>query len=262
MTMATAESERRTGARAIDRAIALLEVFYEVDGAISLSDLAARLQLPSSTVHRVAQALLRGDLLAQDPETENYNLGAGLVNLGQVAAKRIGLSRAIDVLNELVAETQETAGIAVLRGLRAHMLARVETDNALRVHLATGPFVGLHCTAVGKLLLAYSKDPAQMIADLQPLKSYTPETVTDPGKLLEEFAAIRDYGYAVNEGQMNFGVRALAVPIPGPSGDTAAGLCIEAPAVRLGDDRLDDLIAKMRHAAERIAKVATFDGPP
>ncbi|MFI0406134.1 IclR family transcriptional regulator C-terminal domain-containing protein [Actinomadura sp. 3N508] len=100
-----------------------------------------------------------------------------------------------------------------------------------------------------------------MIEALGPLKAYTPDTVTDPKKLLDEFAAIRADGYAVNEGQMNVGVRALAVPVKGPGGETVAGLCIEAPAVRLGDDRIDDLITRMQLAAERIAKVATFDGP-
>ncbi|RNL60677.1 IclR family transcriptional regulator [Nocardioides marmoriginsengisoli] len=256
--MTQSAPEPRTGSRAIDRAVDLLNAFHDFDADVSVSELCERLDLPLSTAHRIAQALVRGRFLVQDSETEKYYLGPALLTLGQLAGRRIGLLAANEILAEVVERTGETAAIAVVRGSRASMVSWVESQQALRVHLGAGPVIAMHATAVGKLFLSLEPDRKAAVERLGPLMRYTPTTITDPRNLIKELAKIAEQGYSVNSEEMNESVRSLAVPIEDAGGTTVAALCVEGPVQRITDDRLDDVVACMREAAPRIGQAASF----
>ncbi|WGX95832.1 IclR family transcriptional regulator [Nocardioides sp. L-11A] len=256
--MTQSAAEPRTGSRAIDRAVDLLNAFHDFDGDVSVSEIRERLELPLSTAHRIAQALVRGRFLVQDPETEKYYLGPALLTLGQLAGRRIGLTGANEILAEVVEQTGETAAIAVVRGSRASMVSWVESQQALRVHLTTGPVIAMHATAVGKLFLSLEADPQGAVQRLGELARFTPATITDPRKLVKELTRIAKQGYSVNNEEMNASVRALAVPIRDAGGATVAALCVEGPIQRITDDRLEDVLSCMEQAAPRIGQAASF----
>jgi len=252
------ESERRTGSRAIDRAVELLLIYEGFNVDASLGELSQKLELPLSTVHRIVQALVRGGLLVQDPLTERYRLGSTLIGLGQVAARQVGMAEATRVLEELAETSEETTGLVVLRNGRAHMVGHVDSPHPLRVHLSMGTVISMHSTAVGKLFLALAEDPRAAIAELGELTRWTPATITDPEALLEDVLAIREAGHSVNTEETTEGVRALAVPVPDAAGVPVATLCIEGPVQRLTDERVAELIPVMHDAAKRIGAVTSF----
>jgi IclR family acetate operon transcriptional repressor len=252
------ESDRRTGSRAIDRAVELLRVYEAVNVDASLGELSQRLELPLTTVHRIVQALARGGLLVQDPLTERYHLGSTLISLGQFAARQVGMSEATRILEELAGVSEETVALAVLRNGRAQMVGHVDSPHPLRVHLSMGTPISMHSTAVGKLFLASADDPEAAIAALGELPRFTQSTITDPAELMREVLAIRDAGHSINTEETTSGVRSIAVPVPDATGALVATLVIEGPVHRLDGERVTQLVPLMHDAAKRIGAVTSF----
>jgi IclR family acetate operon transcriptional repressor len=252
------ESERRTGSRAIDRAVELLVVYEGVNVDASLGELSSKLELPLSTVHRIVQALVRGGLLVQDPITERYHLGSTLISLGQRAAQRVGMSEATRILEELAAASGESVALAVHRRGRAQLVCQAESPHPLRVHVAMGATLSMHATATGKLFLAQSDDPEADIRALGTLERFTEFTFTDPEQLLREVTAIRDTGHSVNTEETTIGVRSVAVPVLDVTSTTVAALFLEGPIQRLPEERVAELIPQMHDAAKRVGAATSF----
>jgi DNA-binding IclR family transcriptional regulator len=107
----------------------------------------------------------------------------------------------------------------------------------------------VHASAIGKVLLAFSADPAAAVADLGELGPFTDATLTSPDALLADLDLTRRRGWALNDGERFPGVRTMAAPVTDPSGHPWAGLAIQGPSSRLTDERLPALAAALVSAA-------------
>jgi IclR family acetate operon transcriptional repressor len=237
----TIEATGRTGTQAVDRALHLLGLVEAERGDVGLTALAGAAGLSVSTTHRLLHALAAAGLIAQDRETERYHLGARLIALGRGAEARLGLSRWHAELQRLAAETGESASLGIRLGNEVLIADHVPSAQPLRFDAGVGRRVPIHASAMGKALLASAENPAAEVIGLGPLERFTDRTLTDRAELTAELEAIRGRGWALNDGERNPGVRAIAVAIP-TAADVAAAVAVQGPDVRLPDGRLDSVV--------------------
>jgi len=238
----------RSGTQAIDRALGLLRVFEGADGDLGITALASACDLSISTTHRLVKALATAGLVAQDPATERYHLGASLVTLGRRAESRLGIDRWTAVLDDLASRTGESASLGTRIGPHVLIAAHVPSAQPLRFDAGQGSRVPIHASAMGKMLLALSDDPGAEIAALGALGRFTRHTLADPDSLLADLVVIRARGWSLNDGERHDGVRAVAVAIPTTAGVSTSAIAVQGPALRLTDDRLDAVYADLRAA--------------
>lgn len=240
--MTTVEIPGRSGTQAVDRALQLLGLLEAGTGDIGLTALAGAAGLTVSTTHRLLHALVAAGLVGQDHDTERYHLGPRLIALGRGAEMRLGLSRWHDELERLAADTGESASLGVRLGNEILIADHVPSAQPLRFDAGIGRRVPIHASAMGKALLASAPDPAADVVALGALERFTDRTLTDHASLAAELEAIRRRGWALNDGERNPGVRAVAVAIPTRTAEIAAAVAVQGPEVRLTDVRLESVV--------------------
>ena len=237
------------GVQSVNRALDILEALAAAGGTASLTDLAAACGLPVPTLHRLANTLADRGYLRQGPD-RRYSLGSRLVPLGTDAHALLG-ERALPVLRGLAELTGESANLAVLTQGRAEYVAQAPGRHTMRTFTEVGNRVALHCTGVGKALLA-AIAPAHAVRLLGagPLEARTAATLTDPAAVRAEIELIRARGYALDEGEMESGVRCVAVGIPGA---LPMAVSVSGPASRLSDELVGTAVIALRAAGADLA---------
>ncbi|TNY35949.1 IclR family transcriptional regulator [Thermomonospora catenispora] len=238
----------RQGTQAVDRAIAVLRSF-ESAAQLTVTEIAHRLGLTTSTAHRIVRALHAAGMLGQDPVTERYFLGPSVAILGRLALERMGSTLLHPELIALRDRTGEAVSLGVRVGDEVAVLLHEQSPHPLRYDQEPGARNPVHVCAMGKTLLAFGD---RRVAMAEPFRRYTPATITTRAELEAELARIRRRGYAINNEERIVGVRAVAAPVRDHSGRTIAAVALQGPAVRFGDDRLPELAAAVRAAADRL----------
>lgn len=250
--------KRVNGSSPVLKAISLLERVARAGEPISLAELSATTRLPKPTTHRLAARLERAGLVAKDALTHRYVVGAALVELGFEAIRNAPRRRNRRLILERLSEKLgETVNLAVLSGDEIVYLDRVESSWPLRMDFKPGSRVPVHCTANGKLLLAYAPPAVgdKLLQSLQ-LTPHTPRTIVRRRELEREVAAIRERGYSEDNEEFLAGVSCLAVPVRGRDGRVLAGLAVSAPSARFDLRRarthLPDLVAAAEEIGEQL----------
>jgi IclR family acetate operon transcriptional repressor len=220
------------GVQSVHRALDVLEALAAAGGSASLGDLAAACGLPAPTLHRLAGTLADRGYLRRLPD-RRYSLGSRLVPLGADAHALLG-GRALPMLTQGSAE----------------YVAQAPGRHTMRTFTEVGNRVALHCTGVGKALLAVVP-PAQAsrLIAAAPLAAMTAGTITDPAALHAEIALTRTRGYALDEGEMETGVRCVAVGLPSTA---PMAISVSGPAARMTDDVITAAVSALRAAADQL----------
>jgi DNA-binding IclR family transcriptional regulator len=249
--------------QSVERAIAILKSFSIRSPERAVGELSRELGLHKSTVSRLMGTLERGGLLTRNPETQRYRLGIDLIGL---AAQVIGYIDVREVarpyLSHLSDECQESVNLVIMdvpqRGTgRSAQVVNLEqfipparqVKNIGRV----GRWMPAHCTAAGKVLLAYLPEEQLRQVLLDHLEAFTPHTITAYDDLREELARVRAQGYAIVEEELEEGLNAVAAPIRDHTGAVVAAASIAGPAYRLTPEQLPQLAA---HLAAVTAKIS------
>ena len=246
-------SQPRSGAQAVERALAVLRCIELDDAGVGITELAQRTGLTVSTSHRLARTLTEAGLLHQDPRTERYQLGPALVVLGRKAERRLGYWQALPLLEELAAATGESINLGIRAGNEVHVVLDVPSRQPLRFSQEPGSRVPMHVSAMGKCLLASAGDLDDQIARLGDLDAATQRTITDHDQLRQELELVQERGWALNDEERNPGVRAIAVPVSQPGGGVLGAIAIQGPTIRIPDDRLPELATLLDKTAHRVA---------
>jgi len=250
------------------RLIGLLEQVSRADKPQTLTEIIGLTGQPKPTVYRMLQQLEQAGFLVKEPDGKRYAPGPRLSRLAedvllnaQVRANRHA------ILQRLVDETGETCNFTMQSGTDVVYLDRVETAWPLRFHLQPGSRVPLHCSASGKLFLAYMQ-PAQRnrLLDLLRYQRHTPNTITTRIQLETELARVRAQGYALDDEEYLDGLVCIAVPVFDPRGrqKVRGSVAIQAPASRFPIDRAPSALPALKRAAEAFAEAiaATADATP
>ncbi|MFW3168923.1 IclR family transcriptional regulator [Geodermatophilus sp. CPCC 206100] len=242
------EAGQTGGRRSVTvRATSLLSAFDADHRVLNLSQLSRRSGLPLATVHRLAADLVESRLLVRRADGR-YEIGALLWRLGLLAPPTELRELALPHLQDLVAATGHTVHLAVLDGAGALVIERLSGTRSLPTRHSPGGHLPLHCTAVGKALLAYA-DPALVDRVVSSLRRHTAYTVTDPAALYRQLEEIRRSGVARSAQEHRLGVSSLAAPVSGHDGVVAA-LGLLAP---LRSPRLSGVLPHLRAASASLS---------
>jgi len=224
----------------LDRALGILDLLADESPELGPSEVSECMGLHKSTVHRLLQVLERHRLIEKIALNGKYRLGLKLFELGSKAIAQLDLrGRARQYLERLVLETGETSHICVLDGNRMLSIANVESPRTLRTPSTVGRRTPLHCTSVGKVLLAFLPEDEQneLIKNLE-LTAYTRHTLTKPARLKAEFKLIRRRGYAMDDEEFEEGLMCIGAPVMDYTGRVVAAMSVAGPAFRLTEERI------------------------
>jgi len=239
----------RNGVQTVDRALQLLQAFESSEQELGVTELAAALGVHKSTASRLAATLAARGFLERPPGSDSFRLGPELGRLGLLALAGRDLTElAGPTLARLAADTGETANLAVLEGDEAVNVAQADGRHIVGVGSWTGRRTALHCTANGKVLLAFGPIPTLP----RRLEAFTPQTITTPGRLERELADVRRLGYATNVGELEEGLHAVAAPVLDAGGICRAAISVSGPSYRMAESSLAALGGLCRSAADEI----------
>ncbi|MEP6702903.1 MAG: IclR family transcriptional regulator [Betaproteobacteria bacterium] len=236
------------------RLIGLLEHVSRADKAQTLTEIINEVRQPKPTVYRMLQQLEQAGLLVKEPDGKRYAPGPRLSRLAEDVLLNAQV-RAVRhaILQRLVDETGETCNFTMLSGTEVVYLDRVETAWPLRFHLQPGSRVPIHCSASGKLFLAYMP-PAQRnrLLDHLQYKGYTTNTITTRISLEAELARVRAQGYALDNEEFLDGLVCVAVPVfdTGSRQRVRGSVAVQAPASRLPITNASAALPALKRAAE------------
>ncbi|MCI9889510.1 IclR family transcriptional regulator [Micrococcales bacterium 31B] len=226
---------RRGTVQSIERALEILEVAAHHGGSASLTQLAQDTALPNATLHRLANTLCQLGYLRQDNQ-RRYTLGPQLIPLGEAASQQV-TTWATPSLEAIVAAIGESANLAALDHGNIVYIAQAQSRHAMRMFTEVGRRVSPHCTAVGKAILAHESDEFTLpLVRSMDLVRHTETTLATVPDFLAELERVRERGYALDEGELEVGVRCVAVRVPTPTLKLAVS--VSAPAVRMDDARV------------------------
>jgi len=252
---APAKAPKSSGQDMLAKALALLNRMGGHPSGAAAAELARECGLPLSTAHRLLGSLVRDGYLEFDAKSRRYTLGLQVFVLGQSVAQARGLTgMARPILEEVSALTGEATLMAVRDG-----------DQQLYVHSVPGPqgvsVIGrpglhgpMHCTAQGKILVAMAPQGVrEHLLDTLELTPKGPNCITDRNEFRKAIAEVTARGWAAADQEHESGIRAVAVPVPGPDGVALAAISTAAPAYRATIEQLAGWVPALTDAARRIA---------
>ena len=243
------------------RAFLILEVIVAAKEPCALADVARTTGLSKPTAFRILTQLESSGMLLREPGDRRYSVGHRLAKLALGVLQNDTLrSERHAILQRLVERIGETCNVAMLDGRQLMYLDRVETSWPLRLHLAPGSRVPLHCTSGGKLFLSrLPRSRWEKLIGPGPFERHTPHTITRADQLERELARIRAEGWSADREELLAGIICLAVPVVDRAGSLIATLALQAPLARMTHAQSLDHLPALRAAAA--ALTATFQPP-
>jgi DNA-binding IclR family transcriptional regulator len=237
-------NSEKTSIQVIERMMALLDALASYPDPVSLKELATATGLHPSTAHRILNDMVTKRFVDRS-EPGTYRLGMRLLELGNIVKSRLNVREAaLPYMQALHRKTQQTVNLSVRQGDEIVYIDRAFSERSgMQVVRAIGGRAPLHLTSIGKLFL--SADDAKLVrayATRTGLAGNNKNSITDLAKLERELSLVRARGYARDNEELELGVRCMAAGVRDDAGRLIAGLSISAPADRLSDDWLDDLI--------------------
>jgi len=255
--MDRAPSTRPPRARlsSVANSIRLLTSFSGEENELGITTLATRLRLAKSTVHRLAATLTSAGFLEQNTENGKYRLGVALFELGALVRRRMDVANeARPKLRELLEKTGETVQLGIVDHESVLYVYEMESRHAIRMAAAVGGRAPLHCTAVGKVLLAYQ--PPEFVKHVlgNGLKAYTPKTITRRDDMLAMLEEVASREYAIDDEESEPGLRAIAAPVRNHTGQVIAALGVAAPLQRMTKKVLQDCVPSVLATAAAVSQ--------
>lgn len=241
-------TDDKTSIQVIERMVSLLDALAACPDPVSLKELASTTSLHPSTAHRILNDLVLKRFVDRS-EPGAYRLGMRLLELGNIVKSRLNVrDAAMDLMRTLHRKTDQTVNLSVRQNDEIIYIDRAFSERSgMQVVRAVGGRAPLHLTSTGKLFL--SIDEPKMVAEYAHrtgLAGHNKNSITDLAQLENELGTVRRHGYARDNEELELGVRCMAAGIYDDSGKLIAGLSISAPADRLQDAWLQDLMTTAR----------------
>lgn len=221
---------------------------------MGITELSKVLDVQKSTVHNLVQTLLARGFIRQT-ESGRYTLGFRLMRLGVTASERLDIRRLADpLLRELAAVANEYVLLAVLYRDEVTIVDSVAPQRTTFIVPRIDFAKTFHCTALGKVFLAFGTDKLRQSIITNKLDSYTPYTLVDEAKLAEEIQRIKAQGYSVSCNETIEGVTCIGAPIFNAHGKLEAAVSISSASARLSRDRYHEMADILLSKAAAISK--------
>lgn len=245
--------------RTLERGLSVLAALAEVREA-SLTQLSRRVGLSVSTVYRLLETLRQQGFVEWNGATGVFSVGLKAYQVGAAFSEGNVLLKAAQAeMRALVDDLNESANLAILRestagNSEAVYVQQVEGRQLVRMFTQLGAAAPLHCSGVGKVLLAWQEQATvkRQVGE-GPFTAFTPHSITTLPEYLTELERVRLQGYALDDQERELGVRCVAAPIRDHTGQVVAALSVSAPTTRLSGADVPRFLKRVQQATQAIS---------
>ncbi len=247
--------------RTVHRAIQILELLT-ARGPLGVSDISRGLRMPKSSAHNILETLVAGKLLEKEAERSLYHLGTKLIELGNRAQANLAVQRvARPFLKALNEELDDTVHLTILDHDQVLYIDCIESSKPLRMHSVIGLRAPLHCTAVGKAVMAgLAPQEVDRIVKSQGLPAFTSTTITTRRALDEELEKTRRRGYAVDNMEHEDLLRCVGAAVRDHTGAVVGAISVSGPSQRITVRSVSSIAPRVVSAANAVSAGLGYRG--
>lgn len=248
--------------KSLQKALDILNCFTTQQPELGVTEISRLLGLQKSTVYNILATFEGEGFTEQDPVTKKYRLGLRFLQLSNVVRSGLGLRRvALPVMEKAMERFQETVHLAIEQDGQVVYIESVQPADRSVSRLATGKSAPMHCTGVGKAILAFAPDQRVVeIIESHGMKEFTANTKTSLDELQNDLAVTRRRGYAIDNMEHEWGIRCVAVPIREENGRIKASLSVSGPSERLPLESIESIAEPMMEFGMEISRRLGWEG--
>lgn len=249
------ERKKSSHVQSVERALQLLEALGKANREMSLTELSQTMGWPKSTAHGLLSTLRDYGYVEQSAETGRYRLGVRLFELGTRVAQNWDVRAAAKpAMLRLNAKLGETVQLAAEDNGEVLYLEKIDSTHLMRIVSEVGVRLPMHCSGIGKVLLAY-KTTAEVkwIVSQKGLPALTTKTITSLPRLERELAEIRQKGYGFDNGEIMEGLRCVAAPIRDANNRVRYALSVSGLYSNMQGERLQKMVQMVLEATRTIS---------
>ncbi|WP_158582932.1 IclR family transcriptional regulator [Lysinibacillus yapensis] len=243
----------------VKNALRILRQFTPKLPELGISDIAERIELPSSTVHRLVKELEIEGFLVQNSKNKKYRLGLSIITLGGIVQSHQEIyEEAKPILANLASEFLLPAHICVMEHHKVVYLLREMGEQPVKLITKSGRYNDLHCTAEGLAILAFKSQ--KIIQDIisKPLTKYTDYTITDPKELKKAIQQIRYKRFAIQKDTFDIGYISFAVPIQDYTGEVVSSLALIGHSKYVKESQYKEIFSRLQKEAKVISEMLGY----
>ncbi|MED3881561.1 IclR family transcriptional regulator [Priestia megaterium] len=242
--------------QSVDRALRILDLFDEHTTELKITDISDQIGLHKSTVHSLLKTLQQRGYINQNLENGKYGLGMKLFERGNYVIQSLDIRKlAKKYLMDLSAKTGQTTHLVILDGKEGTYIDKVEGPMAVILYSRIGKRIPLHCSAVGKALIAFKeKDEIKKILAEYAYTQQTEFTITNEIEFLQELEKVQSQGYAVDNQENEPGVRCIAAPIRNHENKVIAAISLSTLIAGVDDIQLGIFVQQLKQAASELSE--------
>jgi len=250
------DSEESQNIESVRKTSEVLRGMKELNGA-GVSELAEHLDMPKTTVHAHLTTLHNCELVSKDGS--EYRIGLRFVGLGEFAKNQFDLYQiAKEEVEILAEESEDMAQFMIEEHGKGVYLYKAEPPRGVHTTAGVGDRRPLHCTGLGKSILScLSEERVYKILDRWGMPAKTEHTTTDPDDLMDELEAIRKRGYAVDDQEIQPGLRCVAAPVNPDNTSVVGAVSVSGPTGRFKGDRLETELPELVMSAANVIDINT-----
>lgn len=249
-------NEQPKTVQALDRGLHVLSHLAK-SGGINLTDLAIRIDMPASSVHRILTTLEKHGFACFEENAQEWFVGVEAFRTGNAFLTRTNLAEAArNAMRQLMEDTGETANLAIADGGDVVFIGQIESDNPIRAFFSPGTRGSMHASGIGKALLAeMAGSSVDKIVKNKGLPVFTENTLSTPEMLHSDLENIRNIGWSLDDEERYSGMRCVAATIHNAFGEAIAGISVSGPSVRFSDMMIAELGPKVINAARSVTNM-------
>lgn len=252
--------QRENVVKSVSRALDIIMLISMKKGGLGVTEIASQMDINKSSVFRILSTLVQYGYVEQDKESGRYKLGYKFLEISSRLLESMDLrEEAKPFLKELESETNEVIHLVVYDEGDVVYIEKLEGNEILRMHSKVGKRAPMHCTSVGKAILAHLPHSDVLeILERKGMPVHTDKTITDKEVIFQELAHIRKNGFALDLEENEYGITCIAAPIFNHLGNVIAAVSISGPTMRMDGTRLKQLQPKMINTGYKISERLGF----
>lgn len=239
--------------QSLDRGLQILNLLAK-KGMLSVTELAKELEIDKSTASRLVETLRQHDMVQLDKATRKYGLGFRIMYLGERLSNGLEIIEiARPILMEVSRYLGQSVHLCAYNRNMVYVIDQIVSNLPYTMSARVGMIEPIHSSSVGKCIIAYRPPEKidELLADYE-MVAYTEKTITDKAVLREQYAKIREQGYAVDDEEMFLNVRCIAVPVFDYHNSVRYAIGISGPIGLMSADNLELYRTRLVHAAKKI----------
>jgi DNA-binding IclR family transcriptional regulator len=253
-------SLKTPSAPSLERGLALLEMLAASHHGLTLPELSKGLQLPKSSVHCLLLTFERCEYLHRNVTTNRYHFGAKLFSLANMSLNGIALTGIAEPsMHSLAIRTRLTVHMAILDRNEAVVISKAEPPGSFKLATWVGKRMDVHCTGVGKALIAYlPSDQLEALILDRGLPRHNDNTIANARKLREELVRIRENGYSSEDEEDEVGRRCIGAPVYNQKGEVCAAMSLSGTNTQITDINARQLVEELKRTTLNISRAMGY----